>query len=155
MQQRSIPGVRQEGLHIQPCTWQVMWEHTPWSPELLGRSERAGERRRHNVFLGLFTSSPDHRHTPPTPHTPLLCLAVPISIYLQSYQYLQSSSVTPHSFSSPPLNMGAQKIIELKYTVAKCTQHPQLPPPISFLLKNIRTITTIMMDLLSATLEGS
>lgn len=120
MQQKSAPEVRQEGLHIQSCTWQVMWEHAPWSPELLGRNEKAGGRRPHKAFLSLFTSSPDHTRPP-------LCLAIPVWIYLWSYQYLWSSSITPLSLSPPPLNMGAQNIIELKYTVGKCTQHPPRP----------------------------
>lgn len=94
-----------------------------------------------------LVSSPAPQITHTYMHTPL-CLAILVQTYLQS------SSVTPHSLSPPPLNKGTQNMIKLKYTVGKCTQHP-LPPPISFILKNIRAITTIMTDLLSATLQWS
>lgn len=56
-----------------------------------------------------------------------------------------------HSLSPPPMNMGAQYRFKLKYIIGQGTQHSS-PPPISFILKNIRTLTTIMMDLLPGTL---
>lgn len=62
--------------------------------------ERTGERRE-NI------SSSNHTHA-----SLLLCLAVLIWIYLCSYQYLQPSSVNPHSLLPPPL----------KYSVEKYTQ---------------------------------
>lgn len=51
------------------------------------------------------------------------------------------------------MNMGALNRFKLKYTVGQCTHHSS-PPPISFILKYIRTPPTIMMDFLSGTLSG-
>lgn len=71
MQQKSVAGVREEGLHIQSSTWQVMWEHAPWSPELLGRSERAGERKKtaQSLSWSLHQLPRSHTHTPTPPAT--------------------------------------------------------------------------------------